>query len=216
MPNDLTLPLGLMDSGKLVVDPFPNLSRLVVGPSGAWKTTTTVTTTNQALIAYPDVAVKTVDHKDGEVYAQFRPVAKKYDRIFGCIDDMGVYGFDNEDRLEVNALGAVISAAKHSPETLTFTINNTTLNIIPEVNDGGYQGPRVRNSSPRPVEIIKRNQAGFEVLPKRWVVERTFAWLGINRRLARDFERYAKTAKAFIQTAMIKLMVRRLARYQRS
>ncbi len=137
MPNDLTLPLGLMDSGKLVVDPFPNLSRLVVGPSGAWKTTTTVTTTNQALIAYPDVAVKTVDHKDGEVYAQFRPVAKKYDRIFGCIDDMGVYGFDNEDRLEVNALGAVISAAKHSPETLTFTINNTTLNIIPEVNDGG-------------------------------------------------------------------------------
>ncbi len=137
MENDITLPLGIMDSGKLVVDPYPNLSRLVVGPSGGGKTTSVVMPTNQALIAYPDVTVKTVDHKDGEVYAQFRPVAEKYNIKFGCIDDMGVYGFDNEDRLEVNPLGAVISAAKHSPETLTFTIKNTTLNIIPEVNDGG-------------------------------------------------------------------------------
>jgi transposase len=83
-------------------------------------------------------------------------------------------------------------------------------------SDGGYQGPRVRKSSPRPVEIIKRNQAGFHVLPKRWVVERTFAWLGINRRLTKDFERFAKTSLAFIKTAMIKLMSRRLARYSHS
>ena len=59
----------------------------------------------------------------------------------------------------------------------------------------------------------KRNQSGFEVLPKRWVVERTFAWLGINRRLSKDFERFAQTSLAFIQTAMIKLMTRRLARF---
>lgn len=116
MPNKITLPLGLMDSGKLVIDPYPNLSRLVVGASGGGKTTTVVMPTNQALIAYRDVAVKTVDHKDGEVYAQFRSVAKKCNVKSGCIDDMGVYGFDNEDRLEVNALGAVISAAKHSRE----------------------------------------------------------------------------------------------------
>ena len=44
--------------------------------------------------------------------------------------------------------------------------------------------------------------------PKRWIVERTFAWLGINRRQARDFERFAPTSLAFIQTAMIKLMAR--------
>ena len=112
MSNKITLPLGLMDSGKLVSDPYPDLSRLVVGPSGGGKTTSVVMPTNQALLAYGDVAVKTVDHKDGEVYAQFRAVAKKYDIKFGCIDDMGVYGFDNEDRIEVNALGAVISAAK--------------------------------------------------------------------------------------------------------
>lgn len=67
----------------------------------------------------------------------------------------------------------------------------------------------------RPVEIVKRSDQakGFVVLPKRWIVERTFAWLGINRRLTKDFERYAETALAFICTAIIKLMSRRLARY---
>ena len=79
--------------------------------------------------------------------------------------------------------------------------------------DGGYQGLVVERASPKPMEIIKRNQKGFYVLPKRWVVERTFAWLGINRRMAKDFERFAQTSLAFIQTAMIKLMARRLARF---
>ena len=78
--------------------------------------------------------------------------------------------------------------------------------------DGGYQGAIAQSNSPRPLVIVKRNQAAFEVLPKRWIVERTFAWLGINRRLSKDFERFAKTAETFIQTAMIKLMSRRIAR----
>jgi transposase len=82
--------------------------------------------------------------------------------------------------------------------------------------DGAYQGPIVEAASPRPMEIVKRNASGFEVIPKRWIVERTFAWLGINRRLARDFERFAQTSLAFIQTAMIKLMARRLARFRYS
>ena len=79
--------------------------------------------------------------------------------------------------------------------------------------DAGYQGPRVAKAAPRPVEIIRRSEAGFVVQPKRWVVERTFGWVGINRRLARDFERFAETAKALFQIAMIKLMARRIARY---
>lgn len=62
--------------------------------------------------------------------------------------------------------------------------------------DAGYQGPRVAAASLRPVEIIRRSDVGFVVQPKRWVIERTFAWIGINRRLARDFERFAETAKA--------------------
>ena len=49
--------------------------------------------------------------------------------------------------------------------------------------------------------------AGFEVLPKRWIVERTFAWISRNRRLARDFERYATTVAAFIRRAMIHIML---------
>ena len=62
------------------------------------------------------------------------------------------------------------------------------------------------------LEIVKRSTAaGFEVLPKRWIVERTFAWISRNRRLARDFERYATTAAAFIRLAMIRIMLRRLA-----
>ena len=54
------------------------------------------------------------------------------------------------------------------------------------------------------LQIVRRSDvAGFEVLPKRWIVERTFAWISRNRRLARDFERYATTVAAFIRLAMI-------------
>jgi Transposase DDE domain len=50
------------------------------------------------------------------------------------------------------------------------------------------------------LQIVKRSDtAGFEVLPKRWIVERTFAWISRNRRLARDFERYATTVAAFVR-----------------
>jgi putative transposase len=52
----------------------------------------------------------------------------------------------------------------------------------------------------------------FVVLPKRWIVERTFAWISRNRRLARDFERYARTVAAFFRLAMIRIMLRRLPR----
>ena len=62
--------------------------------------------------------------------------------------------------------------------------------------DAGYQGPRVAAAAPRPVEIIKRTDTGFVVQPTRWVIERTFAWACINRRLARDVERFAETVEA--------------------
>jgi putative transposase len=52
---------------------------------------------------------------------------------------------------------------------------------------------------------------GFEVLPRRWVVERTFAWICHNRRLSKDYERLCATGEAFIYAAMTRLMVRRLA-----
>ena len=86
--------------------------------------------------------------------------------------------------------------------------------------DSGFNGPDfaawVQTQHPKlVVEVVQRlaEVPGFQVLPKRWVVERTFAWASINRRLARDFEGAAATARAFFQIAMIKLMARRIARY---
>jgi transposase len=82
--------------------------------------------------------------------------------------------------------------------------------------DAGYQGPRAALAAARTgswiIEVIKRSEMHkFIVLPKRWIVERTLAWISINRRLMRDFERYARTVAAFIRLAMIKIMLRRLA-----
>jgi putative transposase len=55
-------------------------------------------------------------------------------------------------------------------------------------------------------------QRGFEVLPRRWVVECTFAWWSQNRRMSEDYERLCATGEAFVYAAMIRLLVRRLAR----
>jgi transposase len=64
------------------------------------------------------------------------------------------------------------------------------------------------------LEIVKRSNAanGFVVVAKRWIVERTFGWLGRCRRLAKDFENLTRTQLAFVQLAMIRLMTRRIAR----
>ena len=80
--------------------------------------------------------------------------------------------------------------------------------------DAGCQGPRVAKAAPRPVEIIKRMDAGLFVQPKRWVIERTFAWACINQRPAKDFKRFAITAQALLKIAMVKPLSRRIARYQ--
>jgi putative transposase len=53
---------------------------------------------------------------------------------------------------------------------------------------------------------------GFVALPRRWVVERTFAWLDQNRRLSKDYERLCSTSEEFVYATMTRLMVRRLAR----
>ena len=64
------------------------------------------------------------------------------------------------------------------------------------------------------LEIVKRSDdvTGFKVLPRRWVVERTFAWLGRNRRLAKDFEATIASAEAWLMIASIQLLTRRIAR----
>ncbi len=145
-------------------------------------------------------------------------------------DARGDVGFDagknvkgRKRHIVVDVLGMILKADVHSAgiqdrDGAAFVLDKITARfpfIEKVLADGGYAGPIAQGNSPRPVEIIKRSDAikGFVVLPKRWIVERTFAWLGINRRLAKDFEKHPKTALAFIYTAMIKLMSRRLARY---
>jgi putative transposase len=84
--------------------------------------------------------------------------------------------------------------------------------------DGGYAGPKLRGALQKigsfTLEIVKRTDKakGFEVLPRRWVVERTFAWLGRCRRLAKDFERSIESAEAWVFIANIRMLTRRLAR----
>ena len=83
--------------------------------------------------------------------------------------------------------------------------------------DAGYQGPKMANvvkgSGRWNINIVKRSDLHrFIVLPKRWIVERTFAWISRNRRLTRDFERFAATVAAFIRLAMIRIMLKRLTK----
>ena len=83
--------------------------------------------------------------------------------------------------------------------------------------DGAYQGPQFQQAlaKVRPllqIEIVTRSDQakGFVVLPKRWIVERTLAWLNRCRRLAKDFENRLRYALAFVHLAAIRLMVRKL------
>ena len=84
--------------------------------------------------------------------------------------------------------------------------------------DGGYNAwqvdAAVAKVTPLRLAIVKRSDdaKGFVVLPRRWVVERTFSWFGSNRRLAKDFENLAETLAAFLTLASIQLALRRLAR----
>jgi putative transposase len=84
--------------------------------------------------------------------------------------------------------------------------------------DGSYAGAKLRDALCKigdcRVHIIKRSDRakGFEILPRRWVVERTFAWLNRNRRLAKDFEHTITSAAAWLFMAAVQMVTRRIAR----
>ncbi len=84
--------------------------------------------------------------------------------------------------------------------------------------DSGYQGPKFQQGLKRVcrainVEIVKRSDVGkFVVLPKRWIVERTIAWLNRCRRLAKDWECLNRNALAFLRWASVRLMLRKLCK----
>jgi transposase len=127
----------------------------------------------------------------------------------------------------VDTLGLLLSVAVHSAsiqdrDGVALVLDRRTRRLFPFIEriyaDGGYRGPKAAKAAARTgkwkIEIVERSAEaiGFEVLPKRWIVERTFAWISRFRRMARDFERYATTVAAFIRLAMIRIMLRRLTK----
>ena len=83
------------------------------------------------------------------------------------------------------------------------------------IADGGYQGDNlaswIKGTFGWVIEImLRRESASFEVLPKRWIVERTFAWISFQRRMTKDYERYVDSSIAFTQLSMIRIMLNRI------
>src|SRR4051812_26532602 len=123
-----------------------------------------------------------------------------------------VHGADVQDR---DGAPALLKAIRHRFPWLRH--------IFPWLRhifaDGGYAGDKLRAALQGhgvwTLEIVKRSDTakGFELLPRRWVVERTFAWLGRCRRLAKDWETTIESSTAWAFIASIRLMSRRLARY---
>ena len=117
---------------------------------------------------------------------------------------------------------AVHPANIQDRDGIALVLSRRTRRLFPFIErifaDGGYQGPKATAAAARTgtwkIEIVKRldTAIGFEVVPKRWIVERTIAWISRFRRLTRDFERYARTVAAFIRLAMVRIMLRRLTR----
>ena len=125
----------------------------------------------------------------------------------------------------VDTLGLVLHALVHPAniqdrdggiEVLTVLAERLPL-LAKLFADGAYQGPQFREgvAKVRPklaiAIVTRRDQVkGFVPLPKRWIVERTLAWLNRNRRLAKDFENRIRYALAFVHLASIRVMVRKL------
>ena len=124
----------------------------------------------------------------------------------------------------VDTLGLLLNVVVHSAamqdrDGALLVLNRRTRRFFPFIKcifaDAGYRGPKtaaaIAKTDTWKLTIVQRDELHrFVVLPKRWIVERTLAWISHSRRLARDFERYARSAAAFIRLAMIRIMLRRL------
>ena len=119
-------------------------------------------------------------------------------------------------------LSVVVHAADVQDRDGAKLVVDKVKHLLPRLRliwaDGGYAGQLVdwvQQISGWVLKIVKRPAGvkGFNVLPRRWVVERTFAWLGRYRRLSKDYEYLCETSEALIHLAMIRLMARRLTRH---
>lgn len=123
----------------------------------------------------------------------------------GLMFGLSVHGADIQDR---DGAADVLGSIRYSCPWLRHVFA-----------DGGYAGPKLKGALEKvgdwTLQIVKRSDTaeGFELLPRRWVVERTFAWLNRCRRLAKDWETSTASAEAWINISHIRLTTRRLARH---
>ena len=158
-----------------------------------------------------------------------QPEREKRRKRGRCIDpsgyDAGKKINGKKRHILVDALGLLLHAIVHPADIQDrdggMLVVSTLFGMYPFLQklfaDGGYQGPVFQKALAKAlphleIEIVKRpdHAKGFEVLPQRWVVERTFAWLNRCRRLAKDFENLTRNALAFLRLASIRFMLRKL------
>jgi transposase len=145
----------------------------------------------------------------------------------------GVRGYDAGKRIKgrkrhivTDTLGFMVGLVVHSagiqdrdgaPEVFK-SIRHSHPDLLHVFADGGYAGPKLRDAlsgiGKWTIQIVKRSNTatGFEVIPRRWVVERTFAWLNRCRRLAKDWEKSIESSQAWILIAHIRTLTRRIVR----
>jgi len=141
--------------------------------------------------------------------------------------DAGKKTFGRKRHILVDTIGLVLLAVVHSAalqdrdgaQLVLAPLAHAFTKLRKIWADSGYAGAlvkwvrRLRRHHRIDLEIVKRTDdlRGFVVLPRRWVVERTFAWLSFHRRLSKDYEYLTVTSESFIYISMIRLMLARLA-----
>lgn len=145
----------------------------------------------------------------------------------------GIHGYDAGKKINgrkrhilVDTMGLILAVVVHAANVQDRDGAKLVLEkvkyLLPRLcliwADGGYAGQLidwVLSTCSWLIEIVKRSTdvKGFYVLPHRWIVERTFAWIGRYRRLSKEYEYLTETSEAMIYAAMIRLMVRRLAHH---
>src|SRR6202521_4110114 len=158
-----------------------------------------------------------------------QPKREKRRKRGACIDP---HGYDAGKKIKgkkrhilVDTLGLLLHAIVHPADIQDrdggVLVMATLFGMFPFLKplfaDSGYQGPKFAKGLAKvlphiDIEIVKRSDQvnGFVVLPKRWIVERTIAWLNRCRRLAKDWENLNRKALAFLRLASIRLMLRKL------
>ena len=146
------------------------------------------------------------------------------------VGNIGFSGFDGAKKVNgrkrhivTDTLGLLLSVTVHeaslsdraSAETVLARVAEKVRTLTMIFADQGYTGDLIRRVKllfSITLEIVKRREhRTFHILPRRWVVERTFGWLGFYRRLSKDYERYPKTSEAFVYLAGMNIALHRLS-----